>query len=134
MKKILKQSKSLLLGLMVTFVALSCSSDDSGQSGTKVRYYLSFEEGTIDSITFRQADGTPYEVTVEGIVGEEWAKTVYVDAPFDALVLAQLTNNSPNANNYRISVYVDDELVDSDEGSLGAGITSTVTASYELVE
>lgn len=132
MKKTLKFFGKCALVFAVLATASSCSSDD-GPSGTKVRYSLYTSGDIISSISFRNDENTMTPVGLER-VSTEWARTEYVDRPFDALVTASFNNQTQTQQTFTLSISVDGQSVETFTGTVSPGVTSTHSISEAIAD
>ncbi|MBD3583703.1 hypothetical protein [Flavobacterium selenitireducens] len=132
----MKNKSKIVTGFFAVVFAVSslvsCSGDDS-PSGTPVRYSLFTSSEMIQSITFRDRDGSMRTVALEA-VNLEWGKTIRVEAPFAAAASVQFDNDSQATQTYTLKVFVDGELADSEEGTVSAGVTGAATVNANVTE
>lgn len=114
--------------LLLLATAISCSNDD-GPSGTKVRYKVMTSGDILTSISFRGRDGELIGVPISS-VSNEWGKTIFVQPPFNADLTVGFDNQTDASQDYTLTIYVDDVIVETVPGTVSAGITTSAFATH----
>jgi hypothetical protein len=117
--------------ILLSFIVLASCHGDTEDEATSVQYRVIAEDSLLTEVTYRSAD--EMTITLDSLIHlDMWHTTEFVDSDFDAHLKVRLVNTDNIDKPYKLSCFVEGNLVSVKEGIIAPLTEKTEEINYSV--